>query len=73
MKPKVLIVDYGVGNLLSVSRAFEFCGGEVKIRDLKKAQMLHERGYLVLPDPTDPSVIKQFERGGFKEFLDPAR
>ncbi len=29
-------------------------GGEVKIKDLKKAQMLHERGYIVLPDPTDP-------------------
>lgn len=43
-------------------------GGEVKIRDLKKAQVLHERGYLVLPDPTDPHVIKQFERGTFKEF-----
>jgi len=43
-------------------------GGEVKIRDLKKAQMLHERGYIVLPDPTDPSVIKAFEHGAFKEF-----
>ena len=30
-------------------------GGEVKIRDLKKAQMLHERGYIVLPNPTDPA------------------
>ena len=43
-------------------------GGEVKIRDLQKAQMLHQRGYLVLPDPTDPDVIRDFERGGFKEF-----
>ena len=43
-------------------------GGEVKIRELKKAQMLHERGYIVLPDPTDPSVIKAYERGAFKEF-----
>ena len=43
-------------------------GGEVKIRNLKKAQMLHERGYIVLPDPTDPDVIKAFERGAFKEF-----
>ncbi len=43
-------------------------GGEVKIRDLKKAQLLHERGYLVLPNPTDPDVIKEFERGAFKEF-----
>ncbi|MDI6808652.1 MAG: FMN-binding glutamate synthase family protein [Candidatus Eisenbacteria bacterium] len=43
-------------------------GGEVKVRDLKKAQMLHSRGYIVLPDPTDPHVIKAFERGSFKEF-----
>ncbi|MCJ7543428.1 MAG: FMN-binding glutamate synthase family protein [Phycisphaerae bacterium] len=43
-------------------------GGEVKIRDLKQAQVLRQRGYLVLPDPTDPHVIKEFERGAFKEF-----
>jgi len=43
-------------------------GGEVKIRDLKKAQMLYERGYIVLPDPTDQNVIKAFEKGAFKEF-----
>ena len=43
-------------------------GGEVKIRDLAKAQLLHERGYIVLPNPTDPHVIKAFEHGAFKEF-----
>jgi hypothetical protein len=43
-------------------------GGEVKIKDLKKAQLLYERGYIVLPNPTDPNVIKAFERGSFKEF-----
>ena len=43
-------------------------GGEVKINDLKKAQLLYERGYVVLPDPNDPDVIKAFERGAFKEF-----
>ncbi len=43
-------------------------GGEVKINSLKKAQMLQERGYIVLPDPTNPVVIKAFERGAFKEF-----
>lgn len=30
-KPKVVIVDYGVGNLLSVQRAVEQCGGETVI------------------------------------------
>jgi len=43
-------------------------GGEVKIRDLKKAKMLAQRGYIVLPDPNDPVVEKAFERGSFKEF-----
>jgi glutamate synthase domain-containing protein 2 len=43
-------------------------GGEVKIKNLKKAQLLYERGYVVLPNPTDPNVIKAFERGAFKEF-----
>lgn len=43
-------------------------GGEVKIKDLKKAQMLFDRGYVVIPNPTDPDVIKAFERGAFKEF-----
>jgi len=43
-------------------------GGEVKITDLKKAQMLYDRGYVVLPDPTDKDVIKAFKLGAFKEF-----
>ncbi|MFA7464589.1 MAG: FMN-binding glutamate synthase family protein [Syntrophales bacterium] len=43
-------------------------GGEVKIPDLKKAQMLSKRGYIVMPDPFDQDVIKAFERGAFKEF-----
>ena len=43
-------------------------GGEVKIKNLEKAQLLFQRGYVVLPDPTNPDVIKAFERGSFKEF-----
>jgi hypothetical protein len=43
-------------------------GGEVKITDLKKAQLLYDRGYVVLPNPTDPDVIRAFEKGAFKEF-----
>jgi len=43
-------------------------GGEVKIKDLKKAQTLKKRGYIVLPDPNDPDIIKAFEEGNFKEF-----
>jgi glutamate synthase domain-containing protein 2 len=43
-------------------------GGEVKITSLEKAQLLYERGYVVLPNPTDPHVIEAFKRGSFKEF-----
>jgi len=43
-------------------------GGEVKIKDLKRAQLLKKRGYIVLPDPTNPDIIKAFEKGNFKEF-----
>ena len=44
-------------------------GGEVKIRDLKKAQMLHERGYIVLPEPDrSRTSSRPSSRGAFKEF-----
>ena len=43
-------------------------GGEVKIKRLSKAQELQRRGYIVLPNPEDPDVIKAFEKGSFKEF-----
>ena len=43
-------------------------GGEVKVKDLKKAQLLYERGYVVLPNPTDPHVVEAFNKGAFKEF-----
>jgi hypothetical protein len=43
-------------------------GGEVKINDLEKAQLLRKRGYIVLPDPLDPFVVKEFHKGAFTEF-----
>jgi len=43
-------------------------GGEVKIKDLSRAQLLKDRGYIVLPDPYNPSVIESFERHTFSEF-----
>jgi hypothetical protein len=43
-------------------------GGEVKIKDLARAQLLYQRGYIVLPNPTDEHVIAAFKRGAFKEF-----
>ncbi len=43
-------------------------GGEVKIKDLKRAQTLKDRGYVLLPDPYDKNVIDAFERHVFHEF-----
>lgn len=44
---EVTIVDYGIGNLLSVARAFEQCGAKVKLSDDAKELERAER--LVLP------------------------
>ncbi|MGD8506053.1 MAG: glutamate synthase-related protein, partial [Candidatus Bathyarchaeota archaeon] len=43
-------------------------GGEVKIKDLNKAQLLKKRGYVVVPDPEDPNVVEAFKRRHFTEF-----
>lgn len=44
---RVTVIDYGVGNLLSVCRAFEHCGGEVELTDSPAAIAHADR--LVLP------------------------
>jgi glutamate synthase domain-containing protein 2 len=68
------VQEYAIDNLgvecveLKWGQGAKNIGGEVKITDLKKAQLLYERGYVVLPNPTDPTVIQAFERGAFKEF-----
>jgi glutamate synthase domain-containing protein 2 len=43
-------------------------GGEVRIRNLEKAIMLKKRGYIVIPDPEDPTVQEAFKEGVFKSF-----
>jgi len=35
-------------------------GGEVRINNIEKALLLKERGYIVIPDPEDPSVQQAF-------------
>jgi glutamine amidotransferase len=47
MKRKVTVVDYGIGNLFSVCRAFEACGAEVELTDCATDIEAAER--LVLP------------------------
>ncbi len=68
------VLEYGISELgvdgveLKWGQGAKDIGGEVKISDLKRAQLLKERGYVVLPDPADPTVIESFERKVFKEF-----
>lgn len=47
MKPAVTVIDYGVGNLLSVSRAIEKCGAEPVLTASPDAILSAER--LILP------------------------
>ena len=47
MNRKVVVVDYGIGNVLSVMRAIEHCGAEVILsNDLR---VIEKAEYLVLP------------------------
>ncbi|MEJ2719134.1 MAG: FMN-binding glutamate synthase family protein [Deltaproteobacteria bacterium] len=43
-------------------------GGEVKLRSVERALQLKERGYIVLPDPTNPAAQAAFKAGGITEF-----
>lgn len=45
--PKVKIVDYGMGNILSVRRSLEYCGAEVEL--VSSAKEIINADYLVLP------------------------
>lgn len=47
MMAKVTIIDYGIGNLLSVSRSFEYHGAEVVLTD--SAELIMKADRLVLP------------------------
>lgn len=46
-KPKITIVDYGVGNLKSLARAFEYCGADVKISE--ESAVITNSDAIVLP------------------------
>lgn len=43
-------------------------GGEVKLKTLERARELKKRGYIVVPDPENPTVIKAFQEEEFREF-----
>lgn len=65
---KVAIVDYGVGNLLSVKRALEKCGAEVSI--VTEAQQISKAGRLVLPGVgAFPKAIRRLRETNLVENL----
>lgn len=43
-------------------------GGEIKVKSLDRALELKRRGYVVLPDPTQPDVQAAYKDGALKEF-----
>ncbi len=71
---RLSVLEYAIRDLgvevveLKWGQGAKNIGGEVKINDLAKAQLLHERGYIVLPNPTDPAVIEAFHSHVFSEF-----
>ncbi|MHC4197549.1 MAG: glutamate synthase-related protein [Planctomycetota bacterium] len=67
-------LDYAMNKLgadaveLKWGQGAKSIGGEVKITDLAKAQLLKKRGYVVIPDPDDPIAIESFKLGAFEGF-----
>jgi len=47
MKPKIAIIDYGMGNLRSVSKAVELCGAQVDI--ISEATQIKNYNSIILP------------------------
>lgn len=43
-------------------------GGEIQVNSIEYAQFLKERGYIVDPDPLDPTVIKGYENRAVQSF-----
>ena len=43
-------------------------GGEIKVKELTRAQELKRRGYIVSPDPTLEETVAAFRAGALKEF-----
>jgi glutamate synthase domain-containing protein 2 len=68
------VLEYAISDLevdvveLKWGQGAKDIGGEVKIKNLAKAQLLKKRGYIVLPDPEKPEIIEAFEKRQFTEF-----
>ena len=68
MKELVTIIDYGVGNLLSVANAFEFCGAEVRVSD--RYDHIANADLLVLPGVgAFANAMEELRRCGLDEAI----
>ena len=59
----ISVIDYGVGNLLSVQRGFDNCGAEVKFISTPAEILTAEKLVLISTNP-DLGCIKIFLQGG---------
>jgi glutamate synthase domain-containing protein 2 len=67
--PEYVIEKLGIETFeLKWGQGAKDIGGEVNVHSIDKALELKERGYLVLPDPSNKAVQETFKAGGFKAF-----
>jgi len=67
--PEYIVEKLGVEILeLKWGQGAKDIGGEVKLKTLDRALQLKSRGYIVLPDPTNPAAQEAFRTGGISEF-----
>ena len=68
------VFDYVTSKLDITSLEIKFgqgakgIGGEVRLQTLEQAQLLQKRGYLVIPDPSDPVIIEEWKAGLIPDF-----
>jgi len=68
------VAEYAIGELgvetieLKWGQGAKCIGGEIKLRDLARAQKLKQRGYIVTPDPDLKEDINGFTKHSLREF-----
>ncbi len=68
------VAEYVLGELgvetieLKWGQGAKSIGGEIKVHSIERAHELQDRGYLVTPDPSDPSVQAAHRDGAIREF-----
>ena len=68
------VAEYAVGELgvetieLKWGQGAKCIGGEIKVRDLARAQELKKRGYIVTPDPEAADSIEGYKHHSIREF-----